>query len=55
MNQLTDIQEILNYFELVYKYPRNVSKRSQKDISTRTKDNEQLSQLITDKHIDAQT
>ena len=37
-NRLTDIQEIQNYLEHMYKHPRNVSKRFQKDISSRTKD-----------------
>ena len=31
-------KEIQNYFELVYKYPRNVSIKSQKDISYRARD-----------------
>ena len=46
--QVTDIQEIQNYLKLVYKRPRNVSKRFQKDISSRTKDIKQFSQLIMD-------
>ena len=37
-NRLTDIQEILNYSELVNKHLRNVSKRFQKDISSRSGD-----------------
>ena len=45
---LTDIQKISNYLELVYKHTRNVSKRFQKDISSRTKDIKQFSQLTTD-------
>ena len=47
MNRLTDIQEIWKYLELVNKHPRNVSKRFQKDISSRTKDIKQFSQLTT--------
>merc|ERR1711954_478975 len=35
-NRLTDIQEIQNYLELVYKHPRNVSKGFQKDILSST-------------------
>ena len=35
--------------------PRNVSKRFQKDISSRTKDIKQFSQLITHAHMDAHT
>ena len=46
-NRLTDIQEIQNYLELMYKHPRNVCKRFQKDISSRTKDIKQFSQLMT--------
>ena len=42
---MTDIQEIQNHWELVHKHPRNVSKRFQKDISSRTKDIKQFSQL----------
>ena len=35
-NRLTDIQEIQNYSEIVYQHPRNVSKKIQWDISSRT-------------------
>ena len=35
-NRLTDIQEIQNNFETVQKYPKNVSKKNQNDISSRT-------------------
>ena len=35
---MTDIQEIWNYLEIVYKYPRNVYKKFQKDISSGTGD-----------------
>ena len=35
---LTDIQEICNYLEIVYKHLRNVSKKIQRDISLRTGD-----------------
>ena len=35
-NRLTDIQEIQNYLKIVYQHPRNVSKKFQKDISSRT-------------------
>ena len=38
MNRLTDIQEIGNYLELVYKHPRNVSRKFEKDSSSRTED-----------------
>ena len=37
-NRLTDIQEIQNDLELVQKHPGYVSRRFQKDISSRTKD-----------------
>ena len=50
--RLTDIQDIQNYLRLEYKHPRNVSKRFQKDISSRTKDNKQFSQLYTHGHMD---
>ena len=30
MNRLTDIQEILNYFEPVQKHPRNISQKFEK-------------------------
>ena len=53
--KLTNIQEIQTYLELVYKHPRNVSKRFQKDISSRTKDIKQFSQLITHGRTDART
>ena len=36
-NRLTDKHEICNFFEMVYKHPRNVSKKLQKDISSRTR------------------
>ena len=36
MNRLTDIQEILNYSELVYKHPQNISRKFEKDSSSRT-------------------
>ena len=52
MNRLTDIQEIGNYLELVYKHPRNVTKKFQKDISSRTKDIKQFSQLTTHRQTD---
>ena len=35
-NRLTDRQKKCNYFEIVEKYPRNVSIKFQKDISSRT-------------------
>ena len=38
MNRLTDIQEILNYFELVQKHPGNVSQRIEEDSSSTTGD-----------------
>ena len=38
MNWLTDIQEIWNYLELVYKHPKNVSRKFEKDSSSRTGD-----------------
>ena len=50
MNRLTDIQEIWNYLELVYKHPGNISIRFQKDISSRTKGIKLFSQLTTDAH-----
>ena len=50
MNRLTDIQDIQHYLELEYIHPRNVSKRFQKDILSRTKDIKQFSQLTTDTH-----
>ena len=37
-NRLTDIQEIRKHLEIVYKHIRNVSKKIQKDISSRTGD-----------------
>ena len=49
------MQEIQNYLELVYKHPRNVTKKFQKDISSRTKDIKQFSQLTTDRHTHTQT
>ena len=36
MNRLTEIHEILDYLELVYKHPRNVSRKIEKDSSCRT-------------------
>ena len=42
MNRLTDIQEILNYFELVQKHPRNVSREFEEDSSSRTTDIQRL-------------
>ena len=50
MNRQTDIQEFQYYLEIVYKHPRNVSTRFQKDISSRTKDIKQSSQLLTQEH-----
>ena len=41
--------------ELVYKHPGNVTKKFQKDISCRTKDIKQFSQLTTDRHTHTQT
>ena len=41
--------------ELVYRHPKIVSKRLQKDILSRTKDMKQFSQLITHGRTDAQT
>jgi len=38
MNKLKDVQEILNYFELVQKHPRNVSRKFEKDSSSTTED-----------------
>ena len=35
MNRLTDIQEIWNYLELVDKHPRIVSRKFEKDSSTK--------------------
>ena len=37
-NRLTDIQEIQNYLDLVYKHPRKAPKEFQWDISSRTGD-----------------
>ena len=54
-NRLTDLQKNLNDLELEYKHPRNVSKRFQKDISSRTKDIKQFSQLITHTHTHGRT
>ena len=42
------MQEIQKYLKLVYKHPRNVPRRFQKDISYRTKDIKQFSQLLTE-------
>ena len=36
--RLTDIPEIQNYLDLVYKHTRKASKKIQKDISSRTGD-----------------
>ena len=52
MNRLPDIQEIWNHLEFVYKHPRNVSKRFQTEISSRTKDIKQFSKLYTHGHTD---
>ena len=41
--------------ELMYKHHRNVSRRFQKDISSRTKDIKRSSQLMTHTHMDRQT
>ena len=38
MNRLTDIQDIWNYSKLVYKHPKNVSRKFEKDSSSRTGD-----------------
>ena len=38
MNRPTDIQEIWNYSELAGKHPRNVSRKFEKDSSSRTGD-----------------
>ena len=46
---------LINYLELVYKHPRNVSKRFQKDISSKTKDIKQFSQLFTHANTDTVT
>ena len=37
-NRLTDIQEVKNYVDLVYKDSRKASQKIQKDISSRTED-----------------
>ena len=52
ISQLTDWQTNKNseLFEPVYKHPRNVSKRFQQDILSRTKDIKQFSQLLTHTH-----
>ena len=42
------MQEIHNYLELVYQYPRNVSKKLQKDILSRTGDIPVLSDFSKD-------
>ena len=36
MQRLTDIKEIWNYLELVYKHPQNISRKFEKDSSSRT-------------------
>ena len=38
MNRLTDIQNIWNYLELVYKHPKNVFRKFEKDSSSRIRD-----------------
>ena len=38
MNRLKNIQEILDYFELVQKHPRIVSQKFEKDSSSTTED-----------------
>ena len=38
MNRLADIQEILNYLTWVYKYPRNISRKFEKESSSRIED-----------------
>ena len=38
MNRLTDIQEIRNYLEVVYKHPKNISRKFEKDRSSWTGD-----------------
>ena len=38
MNRLTDKQKWWNYLELVHRYPRNVSRKFEKDSSSRTGD-----------------
>ena len=38
MIRLTDIKENWDYLELVYKHPRNVSRKFEKDSSSRTGD-----------------
>ena len=38
MNRLTDIQEIWNYLKLTYKHPLNISRKFEKDSSSRTGD-----------------
>ena len=52
MNRLTDIQDIWIYLELVQEHPRSVLKRFQKDIASRTKDINYLSQWL---HTDGQS
>ena len=48
MDTHLDVQEICKYLEKVYKHIRNVSKKFQKDFSSRTKDIEQFSQVGTE-------
>ena len=56
MKRLTDIQEIQNYYEIVEMHPRNVSKKIQKHISSKTGDiplfdfGEEVSKQKTDRH-----
>ena len=38
MNRLKDIQEILDYFELVQKHPRNVSQKFEKGSTSTNED-----------------
>ena len=49
-NRLTDIQEISNNLEIVQKYPGNVTKKFQKDISSRTGDIPILSLISVKKY-----
>ena len=38
MNRLTDIQEIWKYLKLMYKHPKNIFGKFEKDSSSRTED-----------------
>ena len=38
MNELTDRQDIWNYLELMYKHPRNISRKAENNSSSRTGD-----------------